>query len=120
MFRPFWPPIDEPPCVSFDVATRLKERGYPAEFARLGYAPDEDGIARAAPFAAGMLPAPSAGELLRYYLEVSDSIDHLVVYARRSDYLASGCGVSRVAPTIDDAVAEVILHALGDRKCSRV
>ncbi len=122
MHRPYWPPLDEPPCASFDCARRLKEAGYPQDLARLGYAPDEDGVQWACPRVPNDLAAPSAGELLRWYFEVSagDGLEPVTVFCRRSDYMALSASKDRRAATLDDAVAEVVLAHLGDTRCSRV
>lgn len=125
MFRPYWPPIDDPKAVSFDVAARLKDAGFRGSGAicRLGWGKrGEDDFFRLYPVEEGaddLLPAPSFSELCAYYLE-DGTLGFFSLAARRCDYLAVDEKFERVASTPDDALGELVLARLGDTRYTRV
>lgn len=113
MFRPYWPPMDDPMTVSLPVAERLKCAGFPGEFARLGWVKGESNdFHRLVASAESEFPAPSASELLAYYLE-NGTLENVTLICRRCDYMASDGYGSATAGTVDDAIAELALARCG-------
>jgi len=125
MFRPYWPPLDDPKTVSFDVAARLADAGFKGGpgICRLGWGKrGEDDFYRLYPLEEGkddLLPAPSATELLAFYLDVrAKELGVVTVVCQGQEYLATNGSCRRLAATLDDAVGELVLWTLGDRRCS--
>lgn len=119
MFRPYWPPLDDPKTVSYDVAVRLREVGldFRGGICRLGWGKREgDDFFKLYTMEEGtkdLVPAPSFSELCAYCHEMHH-LEFFSLLGRRCDYLAIDGKFERVAQTPDDALGELVLARLGD------
>lgn len=121
MFRPYWPPLDDPKTVSLDVATRLRDAGLvlSAGVCRLGWGKRlGDDFPRLYTLADDFVPAPSFSELSAVCLD-NGTLGFFTLAARRCDYLVADDGYERVAGTPDDALGELVLAKLGDTAYAR-
>ena len=119
-FRPYWPPQDDPMTVSFDVANRLKDSGYPQDLCRLGWGKkQDDDFFKLYPLADSVVAAPSFSELSAYYLE-NGTLSSVTLFCRRCYFLALDDSVDRRAGTPDDALGELVLAKLGDNRHTRL
>lgn len=111
-FRPYWLPQDDPMTVSFDVASRLKDSGYPQDLCRLGWGKKRgDDFFKLYPVAESVVAAPTFSELIAYYLE-NGVLSCVTLFCRRGDYTALDDGANFTAATPDDAIAELSLSKL--------